>query len=659
MSSPLAYSWQLSGGLDTRSAPGAAGAGYFSFLQSVDGAEINQTCALGGWRRRGYSASCANNRDLHDQMLGGQTYGLDYGTYGYCYDGYMLGNNCRESITFLRSITGVDTTRRLMAGTRTRLYVSDDQGGNWRILADGLSSGCEADCDCSPFRFSAGTLGNITVLANGVDEVLYWQFDTGPEGCYGWSADYVQELRDLNVTYVAGVVEFGGFMIAWGPRMDNEDIPYRFLWSDYNAPLSWIPGGESIAGFQDLALGETIIAWMPIGVGQSRIYTNRAIYAARVVSDDRTFEVLPLYELRAGGPSLPQFQHQICSKGGTHYYLGEDELYELAEYDKEPRPSDWLHRASGMIFRGATDLMGNAIPSINQNAFDRAVVRYSTVRRMVIVSWPSGISICPDRSLFLWPETTKATYVDYGFNDLEEHQDNQQMSWRDYMGLLGICDPADSLLEKEGVSCPTEFTPVVYDGLWNATEDTSLPMSPDSWSARFCGICMADLCSASKVQTKLLMVSASDKTIKEFTPDSFVREELIELGEADFPEIAEATYEVYQYTVGIQAAAEKREGAKEKTFRHILAGYSSAESDSPPMLYASTGAGWTPGCLNWEEARPIAMECGDAVPNRRPGKPAKFNFWNSGVWTAWQMWALSHQFCIISIDYQLEEKTCR
>lgn len=681
----------LNGGLDTRSADGACGPGWFRLLYNVNGAEQYEMCCFPGWQRRMYDAPCQNNQDLHDQMLDGQFYSIAHNsTYsGYtvqigtaypsipiyqtfpdvtteiCEGLYHLGRNCRESVTFLKSVTAVSGARKLLAGTHSRLYVSDDNGGNWRILADGLGGACSPTqlCDCSPVRMTGATLGNFTVLTNNVDEVLYWEFDVGPDGCYHWSADYVADLRTLNVTRAAGVCEFQGLMILWDVRMDGVDFPNRILWSDFNGPLFWVPGGESVAGSSDLALGEKIIAIVPIS-GRIRVYTNQAIYDGTVVADERTLVFVERYRLKGGRTSnLPSFKNGIANCGDFHVFVGQQELFMMNSYDTAPQPYEWLHRASGVIFMGlpanrviSTDFP--AMASVNRSACDNLICRWSGRYRAVIISWPTGNAVCPNTSLWLWTDTSKASLVDYGFTEICEHFPDISPSWREYMGMIGLCDPSTNLLDKEGVSCPTDFVPVTYTGLWNLTEDITLPMDPNSVAAQFCNVCMDDLCRICDADTELVMASASDKTLKQYTPGQFSREELVSSTDAIFPEIDLGTYVQKPYTMLIQSDAQMGGSPSEKTFRATMVSYTAGEATTPPLLYDQAGAGWSPGCLSWEVSDPVEMQCGGETATSRGGVPAKFNFISTGVWLAWRIIAPAADCCMINLAIRIEGGAC-
>ena len=682
---------QLNGGLDTRSADGSCGNQWFRLLLNVDGSEPFTLCCLGGWQRRMYSSDCQNNQDLHDQMTEAQFYSEEYSTTyaGYtaqvgvafpdipiyqdfpavtqelCRGLYYLNNTCREHLTWAKSVTSTSGSRRLMVGTHSRIYVSDDRGGNWRIIADGLGGACSSSskCDCSPIRLTGASLGNYTVMTNGVDEVLYWLFDSGPAGCYSWSADYVPELRQLNLTRAAGVVEFQGLLFLWDVRMDNLDFPGRILWSDFNAPLSWIPGGESIAGFNDFSAGEKIIAAVPIS-GRLRVYTNQAIYDGTIVQDSRVVAFTERYRLKGGTTSnLPAFRNGIANCGDFHIYVGQDDIFRMAEYDTAPVAMDWLHRASGVIFQGLPErwLCGTenseARSRINRSACDSLIARWSGRYKCVIISWPTGTSRCPDTSLWLWPDTFKATVVDYGFTEVVEHQPDDGESWRDFFGRMGVCDPAADLVDKEGQTCPQTFVEVEYTGLWNATEDTSLPMDPNSVAALFCDLCMDDLCRLCESDTALVLASASDKTLKEYTQDQYVREELVETTDRDFPESDLGVYQEQGYRMLIQGDSEQRFGPTEKLFRNINVGWSLGDSTDRPTLCASVGGGYSSSCLQWEK-QGMMLECGDPGGRRRAGKPTTFGFYTEGVWLAWRLSIPASPFCGNLLTLRFETGGC-
>src|SRR5574343_644636 len=194
----------LAGGMDTRNPDGNVSPDSYRLLVNIDGSDARRICRLPGWVRYGKDNACYKNRDLHDQMIGAQTYQESATTAGttYCTGGELTRvSQCSESITLLQSVSSPTGARRLLAGTKSRLYVNDDHSGNWRIIGDGFG-GCfqdDEDCICAPTRFKAATLGVETVFTNNVDPVLVWQFDSEIQGCDQRAAQYMVELLQMGI----------------------------------------------------------------------------------------------------------------------------------------------------------------------------------------------------------------------------------------------------------------------------------------------------------------------------------------------------------------------------------------------------------------------------------------------------------------------------
>src|SRR6185369_10918391 len=117
--------------------------------------------------------------------------------------------------TYLAEFRSPRNMRKLLAGTKSRLYALNERTGNWRILADGLGGTVDpaADCvGCAQRRFLSAQLDSIMVFTNAFDPPMYWFFDDGPGGCDLWSAKPIPDLQDLNITKVGCVAEHKGFM---------------------------------------------------------------------------------------------------------------------------------------------------------------------------------------------------------------------------------------------------------------------------------------------------------------------------------------------------------------------------------------------------------------------------------------------------------------
>lgn len=687
----------LTGGVDTRSPSGSLDFSTWRLLLNVDGAEQLGLCRGRGFTKYLDGAECYSNQDLHDQLLGGQTYFDGYtstslgsllasGTtttiygYGPLYDvpistvtsdvtvdhcgsiKYTLGRQCKEAITLLHSFQSALKKRRLIAGTKTRLYVSDESGGNWRMLADGLGGACQsdADCTCSPVKFTAATLGQTVMFGNGVDYVLAWEFDTGPDGCAAWSAEYVQDLLFLNVDSAELVESWNGFMFLAGVRADGEALPGRLFWSDYNDPLSWSPGGQSLAGFHEFGAGERILNMKPIG-GRLRVYTTQAIYdITQSASEDLVFNVQEIYR----GPHVPIYRYSLVTTGKAHLFMSEDTVYLMSEYDREPTAYEWIHRATGAIFSGIPSswvsdfALLNPIGGVSRSNCDQVVGGFDPVKRAVWFSWPTLGNTCPNMTMVLWMERRKASLYDHGFTAMISHRPDSSQTIRDFLAENGLCNPSVGLLDKQGAPCNVGFVDGGYDYLWNSTEDPALPMGPAAFFEVLCSTCLEDICRECDTDIRFVMASAQDKALKE-TADVYYREIMATETSAVFPVASVATYTLVGYTTLIQGDAYRFAVDSDKRFRDLAANFTAEDQTIPSNLHAAAGYGMQADRLQWEVAAPIQLgpiDYGSFGSGRRPGEVPSFNFYATGSYLSYRLWTTGTggQFCMTSITVNLQ-----
>lgn len=687
----------LTGGVDTRSPSGSLDFATWRLLLNTDGSEQLGLCRGKGFTKYLDGAECYSNQDLHDQLLGGQTYfesytstagggvvvtGTTTGITGYGdsyllsvttttlpltadYCGtteYTLGRQCKEAITLLHSFQSALKKRRLIAGTKSRLYASDEYGGNWRIIADGLGGPCHTgtDCTCSPVKFTAATLGQTILFANGVDYVLSWEFDTGPDGCASWSAEYVQDLLFLNVDSAELAESWNGFVFLAGIRADGEALPGRLLWSDYNDPLAWSPGGQSLAGFHDFGAGERILNLKPIG-GRLRVYTTQAIYdLTQSASEDLVFNVQEIYR----GPHVPIYRYSLVSTGKAHLFMSEDSVYLMSEYDREPTAFEWIHRAAGAIFSGVpaswvSDFsLLSAFGGVERSNCDQVVAGYDPVKRAVWFSWPTQGQTCPNMTMVFWLERRKASLYDHGFTAFVSHRPDSSQSIRDYLAENGLCDPSEELVAKQGSPCDVTFVDGGFEYLWNEAEDPDLPMGDAAFFEVICGLCVDDLCRECDTDIRFVMASAEDKALKE-QADVYYREMVATEVEAEFPEASVATYTLDGYTTLIQGDAYRFKVDSNKRFRTLATNFTAEDQTVPSNLYAAAGYGMQADRMQWEVASPIelgAIDYGAFSDGLRAGEVPSFNFYATGSYLAYRIWTTGTggQFCMTSLTVKLQ-----
>lgn len=688
----------VGGSLDTRSPSGTLDISTWRLLLNVHGSDQLGVCRGWGFKKYLDGASCYANQDLHDQLLQGQTYyesysstvqerrvqvgstpGIIYGsspltllpvystlpavTEIYCGSTvYTLGRQCKEAITLLHSFQNANKKRKLIAATKSRIYVSDESGGNWRLIADGLGGACHTatDCTCSPIKFSAATLGQTILFANGVDYILSWEFETGPDGCSSWSAEYVQDLLALNVDSAEIVQTWNGFAFLAGVRADGEYLPGRLYWSDYNDALSWSPGGESLAGFHDFGAGERILRVEPIG-GRLRVYTSQAIYDLTTsANEDLVFNVQEIYR----GPHVPIYRWSLVNTGSAHVYMSESRVFVLAEYDREPTSFEWIHRATGAIYDGVptswlTSFDGlEAFGGVERDNCEQAVGGYDPVRRAIWFSWPTQGSTCPNMSMVLWPGTRKASLFDHGFTAFCSHRPDLGETVRDFLARTGLCDPTGDLVAKEAAPCDDSFTDGGYDYLWNETEDPDLPMGNNAYFEVLCGTCVEDLCQDCDTDVRFIMASAEDKALKEYA-EVYYREMVASETDADFPETSTATYTMEGYTTLIQGDAYRYKVDSNKRFRGLAINFTAADQTTPSELHGEAGYGMQPDRLQWEQAETLELgplDEGSFSDGLRPGEVPAFNFFSTGSYLAYRIWVdgTGGQFCASSLTFKVQ-----
>lgn len=596
-----------------------------------------------------------------------ETDGYEYGTqisvlseaycydYSYCQEQEYVRAGCREPITLIHEFTTAAGRRRLLIGAKSKLAVLNERGGNWRIIADGLGGNYSEDtnCDCSSRRFRVAQIGQIMVITNDYDPLLFWPMDAGPTGCDFWSAEYVTDLLTLNITKAHVVAAWNGYVFIANVEQENERHPNRIFWSDFNNPLSWIPAANSDANSQDLGLGERIIRAETIG-GRLLLYTKKnpveyGIYEVRLIGGDAVFAFAELYR----GPDGVEYENSLINLGDRHYWLSQSGIMEMTEFDRAPHRIEWMHRADGVFYKGLEDEWLKSFPgldgfgSVNKDACEQVIGFYDSERRALWFSWPTDDNECPNMSLRLNLAYEHASLVDHGFTAGAMHKPDYTEALRDWLAEEAGCDPLDLLMDKEGVPYsydhPTE--PPAY--IRNETEDPDLAADPDSLCARVAGTDINDLCNACDADAILILADASDRTLKEFTPDTYYRERYINEGVTyNCPQTTPGDYALDGYYSMLQGDAMAFGQKAEKLINRSEVDYVAEEQTVPNDLTFHVGYGQQPRCLTWDTtAADQQLKCltensaaQHAANNTRPSLLATYNYYRRGVYISWRMY---------------------
>lgn len=454
--------------------------------------------------------------------------------YNYCGDyAFNRSQICREAITLLYEAVSVGGRRKLMAGTKSRLYVLNERAGNYRILLDGQSGAYAPDnCECAQRRFKVAQVGNIVIITNNFDTIMTWEIDAGPSGCDLWSTEYVPDLQGLGIQKAGVVASWQGFAFLADVQVLNEHQGSRIYWSDLNDPRAWAPGGGSVAGSVDLGLGERVVAISPIG-GQLRVYTIRgdekAIYNVSIVGGTEILSFQEIYR----GPDGIEYENSLVNTGNTHVWFSSSGIMVLGEYDRTPQRIEWIYKADGVFYNGLPgewlrDFDGlSGFGPVNKEMCHNVVGGYNSERKQIWFSWPTDENTCANMSLALNPVYRVATLVDHGFTAFLTYRPDYTTALRDFLAQYAGCDPSTLVMTKEGEPLPVEmgYMPAY---IRNETEDPDLPPVADSMCGYLGGLTLEDLCESCGVESVFVMASALDKTLKEFTPDQCFRERYVE-----------------------------------------------------------------------------------------------------------------------------------
>ncbi len=573
--------------------------------------------------------------------------------YTFCGDHAYLHPGCREAITMLGEITSENRTRKLVLGTKSKLAVLNERTGNWRLIADGLGGPYNPDdnCICSSRRFKMATLGGYAFFSNNYNPVLAWRFDAPTGGCEMWSAEYIQDLLDLGILRARTIACWKGFLFVANVDENGSNRPFRIFWSDFNAPTSFLPGGESLAGFSDLSADENILDMQTLG-GGLRVYTDKAIYEVILVGGDQVFNFRELYR----GSRALRYEHSIANSGDSHFFLGEDTIYVLRESDRSPNHVEWIHKASGAIYRGVAannvkSFTGlTAFGPINKSLCGHAIGYYRKSTDEVFFSWPAQGHNCPSHTLAINVKYGGSSLIDHGFTAFGEMMPDPKQTFIEWLISEQVCDWSSFLgqLVKEGEPYSQAVGAFTNppSSIINATEDPALPVDANSLCGRLGRKTVEDLCPDCANESVFIMASAVDKTLKEFDPDIYYRERYIDPGVSyECPHTIPGAYAIDGYTSLLQTDMHDYGNRREKLINRVTVDFDATEQTTPNALKMQIGYAANANCPLWSETVSEDLECVTAYTDSqhltnqtRPNMPAVFNFYRRGRFLGSRLW---------------------
>lgn len=557
----------------------------------------------------------------HTGQAGFNTVGYSYGPYIATYDpefGYQyeycgtyphLRGGCREAITFLTEFRSPRNLRKLVAGTKSRLYALNERTGNWRILADGLGGMVFPDTDClgcSQRRFLSAQMDSILLLTNDFDPPLYWFFDDGPGGCDLWSAQPIQDLQDLQVTKAGAVAVHKGFAFFADLEQDGAYYPHRMIWSDFQSAISFVPTPDSLAGFQDIGSGERILRIAPLG-DYLYIYTDQGIHRGSLVSTDEIWNFEQIYR----GPDAMKYKFSLVNTGDAHYYLSQDKLMRVTLADADPQEVSWMRASSIVIFEGI-DAYATLYGALNNDQCDLVTGGYNGPLKEMWFSWPSGSNSCPNVSMVfnLTPGQEAADLVDHGFTAFCNYESDPLPTVADFLVEQQLCTVQEMLAQTLKEGSPVTTSSAISNppsSIWNLTENPDLPADPNSLCSRLATKYPEDFCKSCAGITRFVMASASDYCLKEYRDDLYYRERLVG-----------SSYIQDGYGSIIESGAEDLGIDAEKVARMLKVEYKAELQTTPNLLYADIAFGVEANCRVWKNIRKVQPDgtIDDGVPLR-------------------------------------------
>jgi hypothetical protein len=308
---------------------------------------------------------------------------------------------------------------------------------------------------------------------------------------------------------------------------------------------------------------------------------------------------------------------------------------------------------------------------INSDRCEQAVGGWDGENKAVWFSWPTAGNECPNMTLILWPRYRKASIVDAGFTAFVTHKPDYGQTIRDFLAENHICSPASLVVAKEGLPIDVAHVTPEFAYLYNSHEDPAYPRDPNSAIASLCGICLADLCIPCTVAKRFLMASAEDKTIKEFTPDQYVREMFDDATDpgvvkpppaVSFPQTTVGLYGDSGYFSMMQADPSDFTTPSEKMLNAANVSFTAADQVSSGQLNMQVAFGPQPECLSWQDSDPVDLMCLDGpdydeTTNQRPAIPPRFAFLAAGTFLGWRLWTsgLGGQFCLNSVTLSVRK----
>lgn len=436
---------------DPRSSPDAVPWGRWRLVQNmatVDG-DWQLRC---GWRRHGHWTDHPDVADLR-----------------------IRPDDNEDPIRSLYLHISPSGSRRLFAASSS-IY-SQFHDGRWRALAAGSVGE----------RYQFAGVGDTVFATNNVDPVRYHVVDST-------AFKEIPSLASIGLHRAGMIAAWKGLLFLGDVQMDGIRIGHRLVWSDLENPLQFEPTTDSVAGFQDLNPGETILAGIPMG-DYLYLFTTQSVWRVTVVGGDAFLSFQQVYHDRNGAGCLIS-RYAICVWKDTAIYLSRLGIQTFGTYSAAPEQPPWMFHATFDI--ETANLARCKEISMGVRA------RYSEVW----ISYPKGQSPAANRTIVLNMDYESTDEVDHGFTAILPAQLDESLEVIEWLRTHAGCssDEVDLIFPPT----PGEYRPE-FDGDPKSLSD----FCQDEAAFPECNGCPGE--------ERFLIVSAEDGALKVVESDFFAR----------------------------------------------------------------------------------------------------------------------------------------
>jgi hypothetical protein len=355
---------------------------------------------------------------------------------------------------------------RLYIGGRSEIWCARQDGGKDNV-AHALPEGGD-------WCFTG--LNELVIACNG-RVVRYQHPDLG-------QFQEIPSLALIGLTSAAVCWTFEGTLFLADLVQDGYRVGHRIVWPHVGT-IDFDMGLDSIAGFKDLAPGETVLAAVPMGTTYtvSSPPTGPIATGLSMASSCSSSSTIRRSRMRARSAV-----RAIATNREIAYFMASDGIYALAPYSPSPEWSEWINQGLPAEFISADRCL------ISSSAYDpsRGELLFSSAElgKTYVVN--------------LRQQST--SIIDHGFHAMVYAELDPGESTVQWLVRSGICTPdhVDSIYPVGALDDPRVHPAVT------GVADTCTPFDAP--------------CDSCEVRKQFLAVSAVDNAIKAFDPLFFGRE---------------------------------------------------------------------------------------------------------------------------------------